>query len=70
MSATLTIPSRGRSIIIVLASLVLRLQQGRFWLFHRVDKTIVIPNISTIYGICALAYAARAFSGLLSPSQP
>ncbi|GAA5902333.1 hypothetical protein JCM6882_000504 [Rhodosporidiobolus microsporus] len=46
------------SILIILLGLVLRLRQGRFWLVHRIDSTIVIPNISTIYGICALAYAA------------
>ncbi|BGP23797.1 proteophosphoglycan ppg4 [Rhodotorula toruloides] len=54
------------SIIIVLASLVLRLQQGRFWLFHRVDKTIAIPNISTIYGMCALAYASLAILSIVT----
>ncbi|GAA5823636.1 hypothetical protein JCM11251_000705 [Rhodosporidiobolus azoricus] len=46
------------SILIILLGLALRLRQGRFWLLHRIDSTIVIPNISTIYGICALAYAA------------
>ncbi|GAA6031075.1 hypothetical protein JCM8097_003992 [Rhodosporidiobolus ruineniae] len=48
----------GASILIILLGLVLRLRQGRFWLLHRIDKTILIPNISTIYGLCALVYAA------------
>ncbi|GAA6012095.1 hypothetical protein JCM10207_005126 [Rhodosporidiobolus poonsookiae] len=48
----------GLSTVIILLGLVLRLRQGRFWLLHRIDSTIVIPNISTIYGLCALAYAA------------
>ncbi|GJN89740.1 hypothetical protein Rhopal_002729-T1 [Rhodotorula paludigena] len=43
------------SILILIASLALRLRQGRFWLFHNVG--IIIPNVSTLYGLCALVYA-------------
>jgi len=46
------------SILVLLAALVLRLKQGRFWLLHRLDKTIIVPNLSVLYALCALAYAA------------
>lgn len=55
----LTVSFFRSSMITILLGLVLRLKQGRFWLVHRIDSTIVIPNISTIYGLCALVYAAR-----------
>ncbi|GAA5923546.1 hypothetical protein JCM3775_000425 [Rhodotorula graminis] len=45
------------SILVLLAALALRLKQGRLWLLHRLDKTILIPNLSVIYCLCALAYA-------------
>ncbi|BGP15243.1 hypothetical protein JCM10213_000714 [Rhodosporidiobolus nylandii] len=48
----------GLSILIVLLGLVLRLRQGRFWVLHKIDGHIVIPNISVLYGVCTLAYAA------------
>lgn len=34
---------------------------GRFWLVHRIDATVFVPNISILYGICALVYAAREY---------
>lgn len=37
----------------------MRLRQGRLWVFHRLDRTIVLPNASTLFGICALIYAGR-----------
>ncbi|GAA5889592.1 hypothetical protein JCM8208_001068 [Rhodotorula glutinis] len=45
------------SIVVLLAALALRLKQGRLWLLHRLDKTILIPNLSVLYALCALAYA-------------
>jgi hypothetical protein len=60
LHADLSIPPRRRSAIIILAGLLLRLTQGRFWLFHRIDNCLWIPNISVCYSLCALVYALRA----------
>lgn len=46
------------SALVIAFGLVLRLRQGRFWILHRIDSTILIPNISVCYGLCALVYAA------------
>ncbi|GAA5965487.1 hypothetical protein JCM8115_005769 [Rhodotorula mucilaginosa] len=48
------------SLLIVLG-LLMRLKQGRLWVFHRLDRTIVLPNASTLFGICALIYAGLGF---------
>lgn len=54
------------SLLIVLG-LLMRLKQGRLWVFHRLDRTIVLPNASTLFGICALIYAGRkSFAAFLS----
>ncbi|ORY66950.1 hypothetical protein BCR35DRAFT_181006 [Leucosporidium creatinivorum] len=46
------------SALVILFGIILRISQGRFWLIHRVDSTVLIPNISLSYSVCALAYAA------------
>lgn len=43
----------------IVLGLLMRLKQGRLWVFHRLDRTIVLPNASTLFGICALIYAGR-----------
>ncbi|GAA6031083.1 hypothetical protein JCM8097_003996 [Rhodosporidiobolus ruineniae] len=43
---------------LLLAGLLIPVFTGRFWLFHRVDRTITLSNTSAIYGICSLAYTA------------
>ncbi|GAA5869906.1 hypothetical protein JCM3774_000525 [Rhodotorula dairenensis] len=48
------------SLLIVLG-LLMRLRQGRLWVFHRLDRTILIPNASTLFGVCALIYAGLGF---------
>ncbi|GAA5855691.1 hypothetical protein JCM8547_001647 [Rhodosporidiobolus lusitaniae] len=48
----------GLSIVIILVGLAIRVSSGRFWIFHRLDSTIVIPNTSVMYGLCSLAYSA------------
>ncbi|GAA6061399.1 hypothetical protein JCM10212_000659 [Sporobolomyces blumeae] len=42
---------------IILLGLALRAYQGRMWLFHRMDRTVVIPG-GALFPICSLAYAA------------
>ncbi|GAA5923545.1 hypothetical protein JCM3775_000424 [Rhodotorula graminis] len=42
--------------IVILLGLSLRLAQGRFWVFARIDGTLVMPNTATLYGLCALVY--------------
>ncbi|GAA5855698.1 hypothetical protein JCM8547_001649 [Rhodosporidiobolus lusitaniae] len=54
------------SIIIILVGLALRLKQGRFWLVHRIDSTIVIPNISVVYGLCSLIYAGLGIFSIIT----
>jgi len=54
---TLASPSTCSSACIILAGLLLRLAQGRFWIIHQLDRTIILPNISVWYGIFALVYA-------------
>jgi hypothetical protein len=55
------------SMVIILAGIALRISQGRFWLVHRVDSTVLIPNISLTYSVCAVAYAAREQNFFLPP---
>lgn len=50
-----------RSILIILLGLALRLYQGRMFIVHRLDKTVVIPG-GALFPVCALAYSARTFS--------
>ncbi|BGO90668.1 hypothetical protein NBRC10512_000233 [Rhodotorula toruloides] len=38
--------------------LAIRLAQGRLWFFTRLDRTVVLPNTSTLYAFCATVYAA------------
>ncbi|GAA5986739.1 hypothetical protein JCM10908_000876 [Rhodotorula pacifica] len=47
--------------LLIVLGLVIRLRQGRFWIFHRLDRTIVLPNASTLFGLCALIYAGLGF---------
>lgn len=53
------------SAALVLAGLVLRLVQGRIWLVHAIDRTVLIPNISVWYGVCAVAYAALGMLNII-----
>ncbi|GAA6031081.1 hypothetical protein JCM8097_003995 [Rhodosporidiobolus ruineniae] len=48
----------GIANIVVLLGLLVRILTGRFWLFHRLDRTVILPNTSTIYGVCSMAYTA------------
>ncbi|GAA5902329.1 hypothetical protein JCM6882_000503 [Rhodosporidiobolus microsporus] len=48
----------GFACAIILAGLLVRITSGRFWLFHRLDRTIILPNTSTIYGVCSLVYTS------------
>ncbi|GAA5970515.1 hypothetical protein JCM11641_007334 [Rhodosporidiobolus odoratus] len=48
----------GISIIITIGGLAIRILTSRFWIFHRLDRTILLPNTSVIYGICSLCYLA------------
>lgn len=49
----------GSCSLLILLGLLMRLRQGRLWVFHRLDRTILIPNASTLFGVCALIYAGR-----------
>ncbi|KAM0788781.1 hypothetical protein ACM66B_002871 [Microbotryomycetes sp. NB124-2] len=55
--------------LVILAGLVLRMLQGRFWLVHRIDRTVLIPNISVWFGVCALAYSALGMVTIVSAIQ-
>ncbi|BGP23781.1 proteophosphoglycan ppg4 [Rhodotorula toruloides] len=44
--------------LILVFGLAIRLAQGRLWFFTRLDRTVVLPNTSTLYGFCAIVYAA------------
>ncbi|GAA5960971.1 hypothetical protein JCM10213_005909 [Rhodosporidiobolus nylandii] len=46
------------SIIVTLAGLAVRIFTSRFWLFSALDRTIILPNSSVVYGVCSLAYCA------------
>ncbi|KAM0745852.1 hypothetical protein T439DRAFT_330307 [Meredithblackwellia eburnea MCA 4105] len=46
------------SALVVIAGLVLRMMQGRFWLVHRIQNTLLMPNASVCYGLFALIYIA------------
>ncbi|SCV71023.1 BQ2448_3785 [Microbotryum intermedium] len=52
------------SMIIVLVGLVLRLLQGRFWLVHRIDSRITMPNISIQNSFWAFMYNAFSIVSL------
>ncbi|GAA5828691.1 hypothetical protein JCM5353_008503 [Sporobolomyces roseus] len=45
------------SILIILLGLALRLYQGRMFIVHRLDKTVLIPG-GALFPVCALAYSA------------
>ncbi|SCZ98363.1 BZ3500_MvSof-1268-A1-R1_Chr7-1g09111 [Microbotryum saponariae] len=49
---------------IALAGLILRLQQGRFWLVHRIDSRITMPNISIQNSFWAFMYSALSIVAL------
>ncbi|KAK4056600.1 hypothetical protein OIO90_002448 [Microbotryomycetes sp. JL221] len=55
--------------LVVLSGLILRLVQGRFWLLHRIDRTVLIPNISVWFGICALVYTGLGMAVIISAIQ-
>ncbi|BGP31136.1 hypothetical protein JCM10296v2_002900 [Rhodotorula toruloides] len=44
--------------LILVLGLAIRLAQGRLWFFTRLDRTVVLPNTSTLYAFCAIVYAA------------
>ncbi|GAA6031079.1 hypothetical protein JCM8097_003994 [Rhodosporidiobolus ruineniae] len=56
----------GLSIITLVAGLLVRVLTGRFWLFHRVDRVVILPNTSTLYSICSLAYTAMSMVMVVS----
>ncbi|GAA5855711.1 hypothetical protein JCM8547_001653 [Rhodosporidiobolus lusitaniae] len=47
----------GISILLILVGLAIRVASGRFWIFHRLDGTITLPNTSVVYGLCSLVYS-------------
>ncbi|BGP54749.1 hypothetical protein JCM8202_003256 [Rhodotorula sphaerocarpa] len=51
----------GVCALLIITGLVIRLRQGRFWVFHRLDRTVVLPNASTLFGLCALVFVALGF---------
>ncbi|KAK4055683.1 hypothetical protein OIV83_000229 [Microbotryomycetes sp. JL201] len=55
--------------LVIIAGLALRLIQGRFWLVHRIDRTVLIPNISVWFGVCALAYSALGMVTIVNAIQ-
>ncbi|BGP39111.1 hypothetical protein JCM10450v2_003065 [Rhodotorula kratochvilovae] len=42
--------------VVIVLGLSLRLAQGRLWFFTRLDRTVILPNTATLYGLCALVY--------------
>ncbi|SDA01298.1 BZ3500_MvSof-1268-A1-R1_Chr10-1g02567 [Microbotryum saponariae] len=52
------------SLAFVLLGFVLRLFQGRFWLYYRIDSRVTIPNILVHYSIWAVCFIALSIFGL------
>ncbi|SGY80154.1 BQ5605_C008g05313 [Microbotryum silenes-dioicae] len=52
------------SMMIALAGLILRLRQGRFWLVHRIDSRVTMPNISIQNSFWAFMYSALSIVAL------
>lgn len=67
--AGLTFEIACSSIIVIMAGLVLRLTSGRFWLIHRVDGVLLLPNITLCFSICALVYAALGIVNLVDATH-
>ncbi|TNY22104.1 hypothetical protein DMC30DRAFT_171147 [Rhodotorula diobovata] len=44
------------SAVLILVGLSIRVASGRFWLFARVDGTLLLPNAATLMGLCTLVY--------------
>ncbi|GAA5986736.1 hypothetical protein JCM10908_000875 [Rhodotorula pacifica] len=47
--------------VLILLGLYIRLRQGRLWIFHRLDRTVFLPNASALFGLCSVIYAALGF---------
>ncbi|SCZ96679.1 BZ3500_MvSof-1268-A1-R1_Chr4-4g07545 [Microbotryum saponariae] len=57
------------AVVLTLLSIVLRLRQGRFWLFHRIDSRITMPNISVHNSFWAFVYHCLSFVELAITSR-
>ncbi|GAA5883284.1 hypothetical protein JCM16303_007345 [Sporobolomyces ruberrimus] len=56
------------TILIILLGLGLRLYQGRMFIVHRLDKTVVIPG-GALFPLCALSYSALGLAVLVGAIQ-
>ncbi|GAA6008933.1 hypothetical protein JCM11491_003839 [Sporobolomyces phaffii] len=56
------------TILIILLGLGLRLHQGRMFIVHRLDKTVVIPG-GALFPVCALSYSALGLAVLAGAVQ-
>lgn len=66
LAATASSPT---SSLFILLSLCLHLFLERLWLFPCLDRPVVLPNSSAVYGICALVYAAHTSSSSLDSEK-
>ncbi|KDE04638.1 hypothetical protein MVLG_04938 [Microbotryum lychnidis-dioicae p1A1 Lamole] len=54
------------SLAFILLGFVLRLFQGRFWLYYRIDSRVTIPNILVHYSIWAVIFIGLSIFGLVT----
>ncbi|SCV73978.1 BQ2448_6408 [Microbotryum intermedium] len=54
------------SLVFVLLGFILRLFQGRFWLYHRLDSRVTIPNILVHYSIWVVCFIGLSIFGLIT----
>ncbi|KDE02957.1 hypothetical protein MVLG_06523 [Microbotryum lychnidis-dioicae p1A1 Lamole] len=57
------------SVVLTLLGIVLRLRQGRFWLFRRIDCRITMPNISVHNSFWAFVYHCLSIVELVITSR-
>ncbi|SGZ22699.1 BQ5605_C022g09528 [Microbotryum silenes-dioicae] len=57
------------SVVLTLLGIVLRLRQGRFWLFRRIDCRITMPNISVHNSFWAFVYHCLSIVELVITSK-